>query len=216
MHKEQASFRKVHWMKHPLLTHFLTQLRKKETRPVEFRRQLKQISFLLAYEAARDFHLKEVPIETPLECMTAGQIHEPLIVVSIMRAGLGMLEGVMEALPFAPVGHIGLYRDKTIKSTVEYYFRLPPRMEGKKILLCDPLLATGDTAINAINRLKDYEVGPIRYLCLLASPEGLQKIQEWHPDVEVYALSLEKGLNHEGLILPGLGDAGDRLYGTWE
>ena len=146
---------------------------------------------------------------------TVGQaVTDDLVIVSILRAGNGMLEGLLRMLPFSRVGHIGIYRDKFVGNTVEYYFRLPDEVKGKQILLADPLIATADTAVAAIDRLKEYEVGPIRFVTLLASPEGLRKLEEHHPDVEIFSLSIERGLTEKGYILPGLGDAGDRLYGT--
>jgi uracil phosphoribosyltransferase len=146
--------------------------------------------------------------------MEATEVDERLIVASIMRAGNGMLDGVLQMLSFAQVGHIGIYRDKFIKSTVEYYFRLPSEVQGRPVLLLDPLLATGQTALAAINRLKQYEVGKISFLSVLAAPQGVETIRKEHPDVNIYCLSVEKGLDQKGYILPGLGDAGDRLYGV--
>jgi uracil phosphoribosyltransferase len=205
----------IRQIKHPILAYHLTLLRKKETQPAEFRRILAEMSRLLAYEATSDLKTKGVSIETPLEKMPKSSIiEEELLVVSIMRAGNGMLEGVLQTLPFAQAGHIGIYRDKFVQNTVEYFFRLPEDPAGKPVLLLDPLLATGDTAAAAIQRLKDYGVGPIRLLTVLSCPQGLEKVQKHHPETLVYTVSIERSLNENGYLLPGLGDAGDRLYGT--
>ena len=201
-------------LKHPLLQHNLTKLRDVRTPPVEFRRVMEQLSSLLAYEMTRDLEVSECGVETPLEKTTGLSVSDDIVIVSILRAGNGMLDGLLRMLPFSGVGHIGIYRDKFIGNTVEYYFRLPEKVKGKKILLTDPLIATGDTALAAIERLKEYEVGAIRFVSILASPQGVKKLKENHPDVEIYTLSLERELTDKGYILPGLGDAGDRLYGT--
>jgi uracil phosphoribosyltransferase len=204
----------VSLIEHPILSHLLTQLRRKETSMSEFRRLLGEVSKLMAYEVTRDLKTARRSIETPLEKMEAAEVDERLVVASIMRAGNGMLDGVLQMLSFAQVGHIGIYRDKFIKSTVEYYFRLPSEVQGRPVLLLDPLLATGQTALAAINRLKQYEVGKISFLSVLAAPQGVETIRKEHPDVNIYCLSVEKGLDQKGYILPGLGDAGDRLYGV--
>jgi uracil phosphoribosyltransferase len=202
----------VHVIRHPVLQHKLAVMRDRKTSPFSFRMIMEEISQFLAYEASRDFPTTKTTIETPMEKLEAEVVANPPMIVSVMRAGNGMLSGMMRILPFSPVGHIGIYRDKFIKTTVEYYFRLPKNSKGRKVLLLDPLLATGDTACAAIERLKQYKVGAIRYVCLLAAPEGIQKIKEMHPDVEIYTTSIERELNASGYILPGLGDAGDRLY----
>jgi uracil phosphoribosyltransferase len=175
---------------------------------------MEELSQLLAYEATRDLGTKRTKVETPLETTDTEMISEELVVVAIMRAGNGMLSGMLRILPFATVGHIGIYRDRFIKSTVEYYLRLPKNVEKKRVLILDPLLATGDTACAAIDRLKEYNVGAIRYVCLLASPEGIKNLKSHHPDVEIYTMSVERQLDERGYLLPGLGDAGDRLYDT--
>jgi uracil phosphoribosyltransferase len=199
---------------HPVVKHKLSILRDKKTSALSFRLIMEELSQLLAYEATRDLGTKKARVETPLEIADTEMISEELVVVAIMRAGNGMLSGMLRILPFATVGHIGIYRDRFIKSTVEYYLRLPKNVEGKRILLLDPLLATGDTACAAIDRLKEYNVGAIRYVCLLASPEGVKTLKSHHPDVEIYTMSVERQLNERGYLLPGLGDAGDRLYDT--
>lgn len=205
---------RVHVVDHPIIRHKLGILRDKSTRPHEFRQILGELSHILAYEATRDLALARADIETPMQRTTVEKVSEPLVLASIYRAGEGMLGGFLQMLPFAAVGHIGIYRDKTMQQTVEYYFKLPDQMHGKKVLLLDPLLGTGDTCLAALDRLKQYEVGPIKVVTLLSAQTGLDKVMTSHPDVEVYTLSIEQGLNELGYLLPGLGDAGDRLFGT--
>lgn len=199
-------------VEHPILKHKLSFLRDKNTGSSEFRSIIKEMSRLLAYEATKEIKVERKDIETPLAKTTVERIIEKPIIVSIMRAGNGMLEGLLSMLPFASAGHIGIYRDKFIKNTVEYYFKLPDDAKGRPILLADPLLATADTAIACVDRLKQYEVGPIKMLCILVSKEGLERLHHFHPDVEVYGVSVEESLNKDGYLLPGLGDAGNRLY----
>jgi len=201
-------------IEHPILKHKLGYLRDKETRSSEFRSIIKEMSRLLAYEATRELNTVSATVETPMATANVERIEAKPIIVSIMRAGNGMLDGLLSLLPFASAGHIGIYRDKFIKNTVEYYFKLPDNAKGRPILLADPLLATADTAIACVDRLKQYEVGPIKLLCFLVSPSGLERFHHFHPDVEVYAVSMEEGLTHDGYLLPGLGDAGGRLYQT--
>jgi uracil phosphoribosyltransferase len=209
----ESELRKLcHVVEHPVLKHKLTVMREKKTSPLSFRMIMEEISQFLAYEATRDLPLKKIPISTPMEELEADQVSEAPIIVSIMRAGNGMLPGMMRILPFAAVGHVGMYRDKFIKNTVEYYFRLPKEVKGKRILLLDPMLATGETASAAIDRLKTYGVGQIRFICLLAAPEGIRHLKEVHPDVEIYTTSLERCIDEKGYIRPGVGDAGERLY----
>jgi len=199
---------------HPVLQHKLGKLREKETRPVEFRELIHEISFFLAYECTRDLPSKTHEIETPWEKTKTQVASNRLTIASILRAGEGMLYGFMKVIPFASVGHIGIYRDKQIDSTIEYYFKLPHDVKGNQILLIDPLLATGDTALAAIERLKEYEVGQIHMITLLAAPIGVEKLLEYHPDVKITSAALERDLNEQGYILPGIGDAGDRIFGT--
>ena len=199
---------------HPVARHKLAVLRDKSTSALSFRLVVEEISQLLAYEATRDLGTKKVQVETPLEKTECEVVGEELVVVAILRAGNGMLSGMLRILPFATVGHIGIYRDRFIKSTVEYYLRLPKDVKGKRVLLVDPLLASGDTACAAIDRLKEYEVGKIRLACFLSSPEGLSKLEKLHPDVEVFTVGVERTLDEKGYLLPGIGDAGDRLYDT--
>jgi len=204
-----------HHVNHPILKHKLGLLRDKNTSSFEFRELVKEISKVLAYEAMSDWdQFETVEIETPITKTKVEKIKNPPIAVSIMRAGNPVQEAVLSMLPFASAGHIGIYRDKFIGNTVEYYFKLPENHIGKTILLCEPLLATADTSINAIDRLKNYEVGKIKLLSILVSEKGLEKLHHYHPDVEVYALNLEKEINDKGYLVPGLGDAGDRIYGT--
>ncbi len=214
MKKAHLKFENCREIKHPLLEHKLTLLRNKNSRAADFRVRLEEISSLLIYEITRDLHLKEDRIETPLEKMSASSISEDIILIPILRAGGGMLSGALKMLPFARVGHIGIYRDKFINNTVEYYFRIPKHAEKRRVILLDPLLATGDTAVAAINRLKEYDVGPISFACVLAAPAGIQRLKESHPDVSIACVSIERELTESGYILPGLGDAGDRLYDT--
>ncbi len=201
-------------VKHPVLKHKLAMLRNKNTDSIGFRGLMNEIGKFLAYEITRDLEMEEFELETPMMKTIGVRPKSYPILVSIMRAGNGMLDGVLETLPYASAGHIGIYRDKFIDNTVEYYFKLPNEHKGKDILLIDPMLATGDTAIAAIDRLKQYNVGKITMMSVLASPEGISRLNHFHPDVKIVSLSLEEGLNEKGYLLPGLGDAGDRLYNT--
>jgi uracil phosphoribosyltransferase len=200
---------------HPLLRHKLGYLRDKNTSSAEFRELMKEISRILAFEVMRDWkHLRQFDIETPIAKAKVDRIVNAPVVVSIMRAGNGMLDAVLSMIPFASTGFIGIYRDKFIHSTVEYYFKMPADIQGKPAILCDPLIATADTALAAIERLKSYEVSNIHILSILISEHGLQRIREQHPDVHIFTLSVEKEMNELGYLVPGLGDAGDRLYQT--
>ncbi len=202
-------------LNHPLLMHKLGYLRDKTTYSSDFRNLMTEISKLLAYEAMKDWKdLDSVSVETPLSPVKIDRIINPPVAVAILRAGNGMLDGVLSMLPFASAGFIGIYRDKFIQNTVEYYFKLPPDVKGRTILLCDPLIATADTMIAAIDRLKSYHVGPIKVLSVLTSDHALNRLEHFHPDVQVYALSVEKEMTENGYLVPGLGDAGDRLYQT--
>lgn len=201
-------------IEHPIIRHKLGMIRDKNTRPHEFRQLFGELSHILAYECTRDLKLTASTTETPIQKASIERVGEELVLACILRAGEGMLGGFLQMLPFARVGHIGIYRDKAMHQTVEYYFKMPTEMKGRKVLLLDPLLATGDTCLAALDRLKQYEVGPIKVITLLSAKVGLDKVLEAHPDVEVYTLSIEEGLNEKGYLLPGLGDAGDRLFGT--
>ena len=197
---------------HPLIQHKLTFLRDQTTASAEFRNIMKELGRLLAYEATRDLLTEEVTVQTPLAEAKSLRIVDAPIVVSIMRAGNGMMDGILSVLPIASAGHIGIYRDKFIKNTVEYYFKIPKDAGGRRVLLIDPIIATADTAISSIDRLKQYQVGPITLITILVSPQGLERIAHFHPDVNVITASIEAGLNEKGYLLPGIGDAGDRLY----
>lgn len=202
-------------IQHPLLQHKLGHLRDKETKSSEFRRITKDIARLLTYEALRTWSfMKKVSVETPIAKTEVLRLDNPPVVVSIMRAGNPVMEAALELIPFAAGGHIGIYRDKFIKNTVEYYFKLPDNVQGRPILLCDPLIATADTMIAALDRLKDYKVGPIRVISFLVSENALEKLYEFHPEIEIYALQKELSLNEKGYLIPGLGDMGDRLFET--
>lgn len=205
----------IHVISHPLAQDKLWHLRNKTTTPDNFRRLISEISQILAYEITRDLKTKNLRVETPLKATTGPKVTENLALVPIMRAGQSMVEGMLGLLPYCTVGHIGIYRDKFVNNTVEYYFRLPNNIEGTKVAVLDPLLATGDTAIAAISRLKEYNPGPIIFVSILAAAQGLERFVKAHPDVQVYTLSVEPEVNAQGYIVPGIGDAGDRIYGTF-
>lgn len=206
---------KVRVIDHPLLKHKLGYLRDKRTNSVEFRDLVKEISVLLAYEAMRDWkEFNNVEIETPVAKTTIERIVKAPVIVSIMRAGNGMLDSVLSVIPFASAGFIGIYRDKFIQNTVEYYFKMPEDIKGRMAILCDPLVSTADTMIAAIDRLKSYEVKEIKILTILMSEFAKERIHHFHPDVEIFTINIEKEINEHGYLVPGLGDAGDRLYQT--
>ena len=206
---------KVHVMDHPLIQHKVSLMRDKETGTKEFRELLNEISMLMAYEVTRDLPLRTVEIETPICCAQTKVIAgKKLAIVPILRAGLGMVEGIMSLVPAAKVGHIGLYRDPNTLEPVEYYCKLPEDCEEREILLIDPMLATGGSASAAIRFLKRRGCKHIKLVCLIAAPEGASRIQADHPDVNVYVAAMDEKLNDHGYIIPGLGDAGDRLFGT--
>lgn len=205
-----------HVIEHPLAQDKLTRLRNKKTIPADFRRLIMELAQILVLEATRDVKLKDVEVETPFAITTGKKLAEALTLVPIMRAGLAMVEGGLQLLPAASVGHIGIYRDKMVRNTVEYYFRLPPNIKKTRVLILDPMLATGDTACATVCRLKEYDVKHIDFLCLLASKQGIDKVLAEHPDVRIYTLCVESELNDQDYILPGVGDAGDRIYGTIE
>ncbi len=206
---------KAHVIDHPLLRHKLGYLRDKKTDSHEFRELTKEISRILAYEVMRDWsELESVDIETPIAKAKIERIVKPPVVVSILRAGNGMLDAVLSMIPFASAGFIGIYRDKFIHNTVEYYFKLPADVKGKTAIVCDPLISTADTMIAAIDRLKAFDVGKIKILSILVSDFAIKKIHHFHPEVEIYAVNIEKEINELGYLVPGLGDAGDRLFQT--
>lgn len=200
---------------HPLIQHKLTLMRSAETPTSLFRQLLREISMLLGYEVTRGLELNLVPIRTPLEEMRAPVLEgKKLCFVSILRAGDGLLNGLLDLLPTARVGHVGLYRDPKTLEAVEYYFKVPDQLNEREVIVVDPMLATGNSAAAAVGRLKEAGAVRIRFLCLLAAPEGAEALAEAHPDVPVYTAALDRELNAKAYILPGLGDAGDRLYGT--
>lgn len=202
-------------LNHPLLQHKLGYLRDKNTNSTDFRDITKEISRILAYEAMRTWNkTDQVAVETPIAPARVTRITESPVAVAILRAGNGMLDGVLSMIPIASTGFIGIYRDKFIHNTVEYYFKLPANVQGKNILLCDPLIATADTMLAAIDRLKSYNVGKIQVLSILVSDQALKRLEHFHPDVEIFGLNVEKEMTENGYLVPGLGDAGDRLYQT--
>ena len=202
-------------IEHPLVQHKLTLMRNKKASTNSFRRLLGELSSLMAYEVCRDMALQDVQIETPLETMTGKQIDgKKLVFVSILRAGNGILDGVLSVVPGARVGHIGLYRDPATLQAVEYYFKMPQHMQERDIVVVDPMLATGNSAVAAVTRLKACKPKSIKFLCLLTCPEGINALHRAHPDVAVYTAAIDRQLNSHGYILPGLGDAGDRIFGT--
>ncbi|OKH36787.1 uracil phosphoribosyltransferase [[Phormidium ambiguum] IAM M-71] len=201
---------------HPLIQHKLTLMRQIDTSTAKFRNLLREIGILLAYEVTRDLPLKYVDIKTPLSAMSAPMLapEKKMVIVSIMRAGQGILDGILELIPSARVGHIGLYRDPTTLMAVEYYFKMPHDIEQRDVLIVDPMLATGNSAVAAVDRLKEFNPLSMKFLCLLAAPEGIAHFHEQHPDVPIYTAAIDEYLDEQGYIIPGLGDAGDRLYGT--
>lgn len=207
---------KVTVIEHPLIQHKLTLMRKADTSTAKFRALLKEIGMLLAYEVTRDLPLRNEPIKTPLAEMNAPVLaaDKKLVLVSIMRAGQGILDGMLELIPSARVGHIGLYRDPHTLVPVEYYFKVPDDIEERDILVVDPMMATGNSAVAAISRLKEGNPRSIKFICLLAAPEGIEYFQSVHSDVSIFTAAIDECLDEHGYIIPGLGDAGDRLYGT--
>ena len=205
----------VHVFDHPLVQHRLTLLRKKETSTTSFRRLLNEIGSLMAYEVTRTMPMHEVLIETPLETMRSKLIDgKKLVFVPILRAGMGLLDGFLTVVPGARVGHVGLYRDPKTLVAVEYYFKMPGGLSERDAVVLDPMLATGNSAIAAVERLKEARPRSIRFVCLVSCPEGIRNFQSAHPDVPLYTASIDRELNDHGYILPGLGDAGDRIFGT--
>ena len=205
----------VHVINHPLVQHKLTLMRRKDASTNSFRRLLNELSSLMAYEVTRDMPMQDIEIETPLETMTSKVIDgKKLVLVSILRAGNGILEGMLSVVPGARVGHIGLYRDPKTLTAVEYYFKMPSDMQDRDIIVVDPMLATGNSAVAAVERLKEMRPKSIKFVCLLAAPEGVATLQAAHPDVPIYTAAIDRELNDHGYILPGLGDAGDRIFGT--
>ena len=205
----------VHLIDHPLVQHKLTLMRRKDASTNSFRRLLGELSTLMAYEITRDMPLQDMEIETPMETMTGRVIDgKKQVLVSILRAGNGFLDGMLNVIPGARVGHIGLYRDPATLQPVEYYFKMPHGMDERDIIVIDPMLATGNSAAAAIARLKEMRPKSIKFVCLLAAPEGIETLQKAHPDVPIYTAAIDRELDSHGYILPGLGDAGDRIFGT--
>ncbi len=200
---------------HPLIRHKLTLMRKKDTSTASFRRLLREISMLLAYETLRDLKTRDVQIETPLVTMSAPEIDgKKLVLVSILRAGLGIVDGMLEIVPSARVGHVGMYREPKTLMAVEYFYKVPVDLANRDVIVCDPMLATGNSAVAAVERIKESGPGSLKFVCLLACPEGIKTFHESHPDVPIVTAAIDERLNDHGYILPGLGDAGDRLFGT--
>jgi uracil phosphoribosyltransferase len=205
----------LHIVGHPLVQHKLTLMRQKDRSTNSFRRLLGEIGMLMAYEVTRDMPMQMVDVETPLEAMRSPVIEgRKTVFVSIMRAGAGFLDGMLSVIPGARVGHIGLYRDPRTLVAVEYYFKMPHDMHERDAIVLDPMLATGNSAVAAVDRLKETNPKSIRFVCLIAAPEGLQHFHANHPDIPVYAAAVDRQLDEHGYIRPGLGDAGDRIFGT--
>ncbi|PWW46360.1 uracil phosphoribosyltransferase [Melaminivora alkalimesophila] len=205
----------VHLIDHPMVQHKLTLMRRKDASTNSFRRLLGELSTLMAYEVTRDVPLQEVEVETPLEVTTGKVIDgKKLVLVSILRAGNGFLDGMLEVVPGARIGHIGLYRDPQTLQPVEYYFKMPSEMHERDVIVVDPMLATGNSAAAAVERLKQLKPRSIKFVCLLAAPEGIATLQGAHPEVPIYTAAVDRELDSHGYILPGLGDAGDRIFGT--
>ncbi|QLQ01096.1 MAG: uracil phosphoribosyltransferase [Burkholderiaceae bacterium] len=205
----------VHHIRHPLVQHKLTLMRKKEASTNTFRRLLNELATLMAYEVTRDMPTQDVEIDTPLETMMSPVIDgKKLVFVPILRAGLGILDGMLSVVPGARVGHIGLYRDPATLQAVEYYFKMPSEMPERDVILLDPMLATGNSAVAAIDKIKALKPRSVKFVCLLTCPEGIATVHKAHPDVPIYTAAIDRGLNDHGYILPGLGDAGDRIFGT--
>ena len=205
----------LHVIDHPLIVHKLSIMRNKRTGSKDFRELLNEIAMLMGYELTRDLPLEDIVIETPVSKMTAKKISgKKLAIVPILRAGLGMVDGLQTLVPVAKVGHIGLYRDPDTHKPVEYYCKLPLDIEERTVILVDPMLATGGSAVDALTMLKNKGCKDIRFMCLVAAPEGVKAVQEAHPDIDIFTAALDEKLNEHAYIVPGLGDAGDRIFGT--
>ena len=209
------NFNNVTILSHPLITHKISRLRDKTTGTNEFRKLVEEIAMLEGFEALKDLPLEDVEIETPIEtCMTPMLAGRKLAIVPILRAGLGMVEGLVSLVPSAKIGHIGLYRDEETFEPHEYFCKLPSPIEERTIVVCDPMLATGGSAIDAISMIKKHGGKKIKFVCIIAAPEGVRKLSEAHPDVQIYVGNLDRCLNEKAYICPGLGDCGDRIFGT--
>ncbi|MFW5833114.1 MAG: uracil phosphoribosyltransferase [Pseudomonadota bacterium] len=212
---EPSSVPSLHVVQHPLIEHKLTLMRSATTPVAEFRRLANEVAMLLAYEVTRDLPLDEVEIRTPLQPMRARKLSgKKLCIVSILRAGNGLLDGMLALIPSARVGHIGLYRDPATLTPVEYYYKVPTDIAARRVIVVDPMLATANSAVAAVDRIKASGSLDIRFVCLLAAPEGVRRLAAAHPDVPIYTAAVDTHLNDHGYIVPGLGDAGDRIYGT--
>ena len=206
---------KVHVIDHPMIQHKLTILRKKETGSKDFRELLKEIALLMGYEITRDIPLEDIEIETPICRMTAKEVRgRKMAIIPILRAGLGMVEGLLNLIPVAKVGHIGLYRDETTHKPVPYFCKLPGDIDDRLVIVTDPMLATGGSACDALAMLKERGCTDVRLMCLVGAPEGIAKVQAEHPDVDIFLAAVDDHLNENAYIVPGLGDAGDRIFGT--
>ena len=206
---------KVHVIDHPMVQHKLSIMRDKETGPKDFRQLLQEISLLMGYEITREIPLEEIQIETPICKMTAKRVlGRKMAIIPILRAGLGMVDGLLNLVPVAKVGHIGLYRNEKTHEPVVYYCKLPEDINDRFVIVTDPMLATGGSSCDALQMLKDRGCTNIKLMCLVAAPEGIKKVQEAHPDVDIYVAAIDERLNENAYIVPGLGDAGDRIFGT--
>lgn len=201
-------------LKHPLITHKLTQMRKKETNTKDFRQNLDEIGGLMAYEITRDLPVKKVTIETPVATCETEELKDDIVLVPILRAGLGMVNGICQLIPTVKIAHVGLYRDEETLQPHTYFEKYPAHMEDAVVMVVDPMLATGGSAIAALDMVKKQGAKNIRLVCLVGAPEGVKAVEEAHPDVDIYLASLDEKLNEKGYIIPGLGDAGDRIFGT--
>lgn len=209
------TYNNVTYMTHPLIKHKISLLRDKKTGTNEFRKLVEEIAMLEGFEALQDLPLEDVEVETPIEtCMTPMIAGRKLAIVPILRAGLGMVEGLLSLVPSAKIGHIGLYRDEETFEPHEYYCKLPSPIEERTIVVCDPMLATGGSAVDAITMIKKHGGKNIKFVCIIAAPEGVKRLHEAHPDVQIYVGTLDRCLNENAYICPGLGDAGDRIFGT--
>ena len=205
---------KVVVMDHPLIQHKITKLRRKDTEVKDFRALANEIALLMGYEATRDLPLNDIEVETPLTIAKGKEVTKQVAIVPILRAGLGMVDAMLSLVPAAKVGHIGLYRDPETHKPVEYYCKLPTEIDQRTVLVVDPMLATGGSAVAAIDFIKQRGANKIKFLCLIAAPEGVEALTQAHPDIDLYIGALDEKLNDHDYIVPGLGDAGDRLFGT--